>query len=199
MNLRPLVVTGAIGSGKSTASKLFESFGAIRVDLDVLSRDVLESAEGSAFARTHWPHAVISGIVDRATLARTVFANPAELRRLEAFVHPRVMALFEQRFTSVTPLVVEVSVPALKIEDAFWVVVDTARHFRDERLLARGMAPADIESRIAAQPTRGEWLTIADAVLSNGESEAQLRQDAAALWDWWLKAGFRRENRSRST
>jgi dephospho-CoA kinase len=199
MNLRPLVVTGPIGSGKSTASKLFESFGAIRVDLDVLSREILESEPGISFVRGHWPQAVVADAVDRAKLAHEVFSDRSELRKLEAFVHPRVVELFETRFANVKPLVVEVSVPGLEIEDGFSVLVDTPEHLRIKRLLARGMTAEDIAGRIASQPGRSEWLKLADAVLSNSSGEAGLKRDAASLWEWWTKAGFRREVQSRST
>jgi dephospho-CoA kinase len=187
MNLRPLVVTGPIGSGKSTASKLFESFGADRFDLDLLGRDVLETREGIDFVRGRWPEAINDDTVDRSGLARIVFADHEELRALEGFVHPRVLALLAARSTDPRARVVEVSVPKLVVPNGYVLVIDTPKELRVQRLLLRGMAPADVEARIAAQPGRQEWLARADAVVANRLGEHDLMQAAKAFWEWWSR------------
>ena len=188
MSLRPLVVTGPIGSGKSTVSKLIESFGALRVDLDQLSREVLETREGVNFVEDNWPEAVDGSEVNRAALATIVFADLRQLRRLEEFIHPLVMSKFQALADEHSTLVVEVSVPfSISIRDGFVVLVDVPHPLRFQRLLERGMNPIDIEARTTAQPARADWLRIADSVLSNKSSEVDLSQETEALWAWWVE------------
>ena len=189
MNLRPLVVTGAIGSGKSTVSKLLEDFGAHRVDLDQLSREVLETESGQRFVEVNWPWVTTDSGIDRAALARIVFTNASELQRLEQFVHPLVMSEFRARYAWLSPLAVEVSVPfSITIDNGFVVLVDTPEDGRFERLMHRGMASEDISARLASQAARFEWLKLADAVVSNQGPETELRRDVESFWVWWTEA-----------
>ena len=66
--------------------------------------------------------------------------------------------------------------------DVVWVVV-TPRSAVIERLQAqRGLAPADIEARIAAQTTDEQRRRLADVVIENGGSIEDLRRTVDALW-----------------
>lgn len=189
MNHRPLVVTGPIGSGKSTVSKLLESFGAVRADLDLLSAEVLTSPAGIQFVRGRWPEVVGAAGVDRAHLAQIVFADPTELRLLEEFVHPLVMSTFKSRFEGASALVVEVSVPfSIQIPGGYVLLVDTPKKMRFERLRERGMSGDDIDARMTVQPERGQWLETADAVISNRLTAEDLARDAKVLWARWSEA-----------
>jgi dephospho-CoA kinase len=86
-----LGLTGSIGMGKSTVARMFADEGVPVFDADsVVHR--LQGAQGAlvgeieaAFPGTTGP----SG-VDRTALAERVLAAPAELRRLEALIHPAV-------------------------------------------------------------------------------------------------------------
>ncbi len=188
MNLRPLVVTGPIGSGKSTVSKLLEDFGAHRVDLDQLSREVLETDEGVRFVEDNWPSAISEATIDRAALARIVFTDQRQLRRLEEFVHPLVLAEFYRTIGPEPDLVVEMSVPfSISIANSFFAVIDTPDVTRVARLRERGMSAEDINARMQAQPPRPAWLEIANTVISNWSTEKKLARHIEALWLWWTE------------
>ena len=47
------------------------------------------------------------------------------------------------------------------------VVVDAKDELRVERAVARGMSEDDVRARMASQPTRGQWLAAADAIIPN--------------------------------
>ncbi len=72
------VVTGGIGSGKSTVRRALEDMGAVTIDADRVGHGVLEP-DGAAFDAVveRWPEAVSDGRIDRAKLGSIVFAGGA--------------------------------------------------------------------------------------------------------------------------
>jgi dephospho-CoA kinase len=93
---RPLAVavTGGIGAGKSEALKAFARHGAAVLSSDeVVHRLLREDADVRAAVIEHFGSGVLDerGEVDRAALARIVFADRNELAWLEALLHPRVL------------------------------------------------------------------------------------------------------------
>jgi len=91
-------ITGGIGSGKSIVSRLFQVLGVPIYDADTRARWVMEN---DALLRQQLREAFGHDIYDaenrlnRPLLARLVFPQPALLARLNALVHPRVGADFE--------------------------------------------------------------------------------------------------------
>ena len=86
-------LTGGIATGKSYCLRAFEALGAPVIDADLLARDAVGpgSAGLAAVTKRFGPHLVRQdGTLDRAALARTVFADPAARRDLEAIIHPFV-------------------------------------------------------------------------------------------------------------
>lgn len=86
-------LTGGIGSGKSTVAALWRSSGVRVIDVDAHAREVLDRpGDGveEAVARFGEPIRANTGGIDRARLARIVFADPAARADLEAIVHGRV-------------------------------------------------------------------------------------------------------------
>jgi len=86
-------LTGTMGAGKSTVGNLFESWGASRVDADVLARKVVEPGQPALEAiRGAFGAGMLraDGSLDRAALRAIVFDDPDSLRRLEAIIHPAV-------------------------------------------------------------------------------------------------------------
>lgn len=91
-------ITGGIGSGKSIISRLFQVLGAPTYDADTRARWVMEN---DVLLREQLREAFGHDIYDaenrlnRPLLARLVFPQPELLARLNALVHPRVGADFE--------------------------------------------------------------------------------------------------------
>ena len=88
-----VAVTGGIAAGKSTALDAFRRHGAATISSDELVHLIYErDEEVRAAVRERWGDEVLAadGSVDRAAIARRVFADPEELRWLEALLHPRV-------------------------------------------------------------------------------------------------------------
>ena len=86
-------VTGGMGCGKSTVSKLLAEQGFILIDSDALIRDkILHLPEVVAEAVNKYSDKILNseGKIDRSRLATKVFANDADLRWLEELTHPRL-------------------------------------------------------------------------------------------------------------
>lgn len=161
--VRPLVIglAGGIGAGKSHIARLFAAEGCAVSDSDALARRALDEPDVKAALVQWWGAGMLdaAGVVDRAAVARVVFADPAARGRLESLLHPRVHAArahqIEQAalagvpaFVIDAPLLFEAGVD--KECDAV-VFIDCPRDERLDRVRARGWGEAELARREAAQ------------------------------------------------
>jgi dephospho-CoA kinase len=129
------------------------------------------------------------GHIDRKALAAIVFANPEQLRALEAITHPLVHDEIMKQLASLEAPVVVIELPLLSgsrhpYELDAVVLVDTPEELAIERAIRRGMAEADVRARMAAQPTEPERRAATDRALMNDGDEAQLERAVDELWAW---------------
>lgn len=92
---KPIIgLTGGIGSGKSFIAALFAELACVVIDADVEVRAAYDDPVVRQTLRAWWGEQVLKpdGSVDRAAIARRVFADPTDRARLEALVHPIVDA-----------------------------------------------------------------------------------------------------------
>lgn len=180
------VLTGGIGSGKSAAARVFADLGADVISADEAGHAVL-LPDGEAFAAVsaRWPATVTGGAIDRGALASIVFADPTELAELETMTHPAIRARILAAVAASTAgvAVIETPIPAFMPADWPRVVVDAPDGLRVERLLDRGMGRDDIAARMAVQPTRGEWLAMADLVVDNSGDLPALAGQCRRVWE----------------
>jgi len=196
---RPLIgLTGGVAAGKSTVAAAFEALRpGCRVDADLAARAVVEpGTEGLAAVLAHFGPGVLAadGRLDRAALRQRVFADASARKTLEALLHPRIRAwMLAQAAAADTPYVL-LDIPLLAEGGgrAAWpmltriVVVDVPVALQQSRLMARdGIDAALAERMIAAQATRAERLAIADDVLVNLGSAADLAAAVARLDARW--------------
>jgi dephospho-CoA kinase len=89
--MKILGLTGSIGMGKSTAAAMLRRMGVPVHDADATVHTLL-GPKGAAvpLVDAAFPGSVREGRVDRAALGQMVFGKPAELKRLEAILHPLV-------------------------------------------------------------------------------------------------------------
>ncbi len=87
-----ICVTGKIGSGKSTVSKIVaEITGYEVIDVDKVGHEILESNDVKSEIRKVFSNEVFEGDkIDRKKLARIVFKNREKLKDLERILHPRM-------------------------------------------------------------------------------------------------------------
>ncbi len=185
-------LTGGIGAGKSAVAHRLAGYGALLIDADQISRAVVEpGTEGLAQVIGAFGTAVLAadGTLDRARLGDIVFAD-AELRaKLGGIIHPLVGARIRELEQAADPgaIVVE-DVPLIAENDlaGFYdlvVVVDVPPRLQQERLIRdRGLTAEQVQARMAAQATREQRLAIADIVVDNSGSLAELDREVGELW-----------------
>ena len=131
-----------------------------------------------------WPATLVEGSIDRARLARIVFGDPEQLRELEAITHPAIRREIRRWASDLEERPAAVEIPVLAdLTGPGWerVTVDAPVDVRIGRLRDRGMSGHDIEARMAAQPTREEWLAVADIVIDNSGSPVALVTEVDSL------------------
>lgn len=108
------VVTGGIGSGKSTVTRLAAAAGYSTIDADLVGHDVLAGPARAAVA-ARWPEVMENGQVNRKALGAIVFNDRAQLKELEAITHPLISEELRYRMAATTRGVLELSVPILSL------------------------------------------------------------------------------------
>jgi dephospho-CoA kinase len=185
-------LTGGIGSGKSAVSSRLAARGAVVIDSDVLAREVVaKGTDGLAEVVAAFGDGVLTaeGELDRPALGRIVFGDEPARRKLEAIIHPRVRARSaEIEAQSAADAIVVHDIPLL-VEtgqaDKFdlVLVVDVPGDVQVERLTSqRGMADAEAKQRIASQASREDRLAVADVVVDNSGTLADLDRRVDEVW-----------------
>ena len=194
--MRTLFLTGGIASGKSTVARELERCGAVRVDLDQISREAL--APGSpvlaAVCDAFGADLVdATGAVRRDLLAQRVFGSPAALERLEQLELPWIAERLRERLAELAGqgcACAVVEVPLLDRALAYGMVgphsetvyVRTPRAVRLERAVGRGMTEEDFALRDARQPSDAFLCAHATTILDNEGGPEGLASWARASW-----------------
>ena len=186
-------LTGGIASGKTAASRAFESLGVVVVDADAAAREAVAiGSEGLADVVDMFGAGVLAadGSLDRPAMRRRVFADPDARKRLEGIIHPRVRELLHDACLRATGPYVVAAVPLLAEAGGRraypWlqriVVVDVPESVQLQRLLQRdGIDEPLARGMIASQATRQQRLAIADDVVVNDGALDALDGHVAAL------------------
>ena len=86
-------LTGTIGTGKSTVSKMFADMGAFIIDYDLIAHQVVEPGKPAWQAiKDYFGPDVLNNdqTLNRQRLADVVFNNPQKLQQLNLIMHPEV-------------------------------------------------------------------------------------------------------------
>jgi dephospho-CoA kinase len=187
-------LTGGIGAGKSTVAEQLVARGAVLIDADLVSREVVAPG-GPAYQAMidRFGDGILDaeGRIDRPAVAALVFGDPDALADLNAITHPAIGATMIERKDrhQGTDDIVVLDIPLLKevhrqmLSLAAVVVVDTPTEVALERLVTgRGMSRGDAEARVAAQVDRATRLASADLVVDNSGDHDHLVAEVDRVW-----------------
>jgi dephospho-CoA kinase len=189
-------LTGGIGSGKSEVAKRLAALGAVIIDADVAARAVVASGTpGLARVAEAFGAGVLGadGTLDRERLGAIVFRDPASRATLNAIVHPLVRQWMQAADRAAVEaahgdVIIVHDVPLLAENQRagdfdLVIVVDVPPELQLERLVSqRGMTPDQARARMAAQASREQRLAVADLVIDNSGTLADLDRRVAEVW-----------------
>jgi dephospho-CoA kinase len=205
-------LTGSIGMGKSETARMFARLGLPVYDADAAVH-ALYAQGGAAVApiEAAFPGVTVDGAIDRTKLSAKVLGNPAEMKRLEAIIHPLVgqaqLTFLETADASGAEMIV-LDIPLLfetggQTRVDVVVVVSAPAEIQRTRVLQRpGMTAEKFEAILAKQVPDTEKRAKADFVIETGlgldHAFTQISAVVAALRGRKGQAWDRRRARDRS-
>lgn len=157
--MKKVVLTGGIGSGKSTVAKIFESFGVPVFYADQVAKaQYFEPNVILKLSQEVTAPIIIEGKVDLSYLKSHLFTNPILKKQVEAVIHPAVAdqyQLFCDRNQSASYTINEMALvfENNRQEDFDYIIsVIADEEMRIERVIRRDqMSRQEILDRIALQ------------------------------------------------
>jgi len=208
-------LTGNIATGKSVVAAMLAELGAEVIDADALAHDVMKAGTPT------WQRVVDEfgpdilqpdGEIDRAGLGARVFADAGALSRLEAIVHPVVIAesarllqdLGKEASSTSDSAGIKIAVlEAIKLIesgmhhrcDELWVVTCPREQQVKRMVDTRGLSVAEAELRIDAQPPQAAKVARADVVIDNSGDLEQTRVQVLREWERIVQSSRQRNVR----
>ena len=179
-------ITGNIGSGKTTISKVFEILGVPVFYADdaakkVMTHDpVLVAQLKDAFGAGSF---FIDGTLNRKHIADLVFNDETQLQLLNSLVHPAVFRAFDQWVADRKNVPYVLKEAALLFESDSYkmcdqtILVTAPLELRINRVMQRdGLQRTDILNRENKQFTEEKKKTLANFIIKNDDTELVIPQ-----------------------
>ncbi|MDE6275553.1 MAG: dephospho-CoA kinase [Clostridia bacterium] len=182
-----IAVIGGIGSGKSRVMEYLKELGERTCDCDEIYKDIISQEEyirqvGSLF------DVVKDGKIDREALAKIVFSDSKELKKLNDIAHPLVFKRIEEIYAQQPGnLYIEVSAFDKSMAKYFdeIVYIKSEQSSRIERIKARNNFEEDyILSIMSKQISAEDMQDISDFVIVNDSSLEELQDQVEWLTQW---------------
>lgn len=193
-------LTGGIASGKSTVSSILKSLGAVIIDADVVSREImirgtetyniLVSVFGKEILRK-------DGEIDRRKLGNLVFADKEKLNKLNEITHPEIIKKIkdiieeerkkgkEKAIVLDAALLIEMKLFNM-VDEVWLVVVDKKTQIR--RLMKRdNLSYKDALNRIRSQMSIEDKMKYADFIINNCKDFNAIKRQVELLWGRFSK------------
>lgn len=181
-------VTGGIGSGKSTACRIFRKHRIPVIEADKIAREITDanpSVRKSIF-RLLGPKAYdAQGRLNRPYVAGRLFGNRRIQRSINAIVHPPVLKEIQRRIgvcdkAGQRAVVVEAALIFEAGADKFLdlvIVLETAKKESIRRIRKRdGLSVSAVKRRMASQWSTDRKRQKADVVIRNNGTTAELEK-----------------------
>jgi len=188
-------LTGGLASGKSFVGQALARCGCLLIRADDLGHEVLAPG-GEAFedvVKEFGLDIVVDGRIDRRRLAARVFADPQALARLNALVHPPVIAQEEKlmaEFAARQPNGIAVVEGAVLIESGSYkrfdrlIVVACTPEQQVARAMHRdGITETEVRARLSRQKPLEEKRKLADFVIDTSGTKHDTLCQACAVYE----------------
>ncbi|HEY4194028.1 MAG TPA: dephospho-CoA kinase [Mucilaginibacter sp.] len=179
-------ITGNIGGGKTTVSKIFEVLGIPVFYADDAAKKVMveDPILISALKKTFGGEAYFdNGALNRKHIASIVFNNETELAKLNTIVHPAVFRAFDHWVGQVKDAPYVMKEAALLFESTSYkmcdhsIMVTAPLELRIARVMQRdGLTHDEVESRNTRQFPEEKKIQLANYVIRNDDTELVIPQ-----------------------
>jgi dephospho-CoA kinase len=188
-------LTGGIGTGKSTACKLFAERGVAVIDADAVAKELVALDQPALQAIVQ---EFGKGIIDakgrlrRDRLRSIVFSDPERRKRLEKLLHPLILEEMLNRANRAEGPYCILCIPLLVETDQSSavdrvLVVDAPQALQIQRVMERDHLTIDeIKAIMHAQASREDRLEAADDVIMNASDMTKLAEQVNALHQKYL-------------
>lgn len=180
-------ITGGIGSGKTTACKVFEVLGIPVFYADTVAKEIMIQDEllingvKETFGKDSY---FDDGTLNNRHIAAIVFNNQNELAKLNALVHPAVFRAFDSWEAAVNPDVLyTLKEAALLFESGSYKMCDTTIlvtapiDTRIQRVMLRdGVSAEQVKARMDKQFSDEDKAKLADYFIYNNETQSIIQQ-----------------------
>ena len=191
-------LTGGIATGKSTVVAMLRELGCHVLEADKIAHRMIEPG-GAAYDEVvrEFGRGILAtdGRVDRPKLGAIVFADPKRLARLNAIVHPPVLAAQDQELAAVEraePHAIAVVEAALLIEAGYtrkldclvvtWCTPEQQLARLTQQGAGRGLTPEQARQRIEVQMPAEEKRRMADEEIDCSGTLEHTREQVVALF-----------------
>lgn len=178
-----IVLTGSIGTGKSSAAKILTSLGFTIIDADTIAHQILHTQQ-IAIAKYFGENLIVNNEVDRKALGSIVFSDEDKRKQLEALLHPLIYEEIKRRASELDalqkPYLIDIPLffegERYPIEKS--LVVCTTKELQLQRLMKRNdYSKEEALARMATQISIDEKCKMADYVIDNNGTLAQLEHE----------------------
>ncbi|AEF17629.1 Dephospho-CoA kinase [Thermoanaerobacterium xylanolyticum LX-11] len=193
-------LTGGIASGKSTVSSILKSLGAVIIDADVVSREIMiKGTETYNILISVFGREILrkDGEIDRRKLGNLVFADKEKLNKLNEITHPEIIKRIkdiieeerkkgkEKAIVLDAALLIEMKLFNM-VDEVWLVVVDKKTQIR--RLMKRdNLSYKDALNRIKSQMSIEDKMKYADFIINNCKDFNAIKRQVELLWGRFSK------------
>jgi dephospho-CoA kinase len=182
-------LTGGIGSGKTTAARMFSNLNVPTLDLDKIGHKLLhEPSIQNKLQNAFGEDIMANQVIDRAKLAAIAFQSEANTQALNLIMHPAIQA-YEATWRNQQTVPFAIIEASVLIESGglermhALIVVMCDKDIRLQRLLKRGkQSQAQILNIMQRQCSDEERLQYADYILDNNSDLQHLEQQVKKLY-----------------
>ena len=191
-----VALTGGIGTGKSTASKILNDLGAFIFDADKEAKNILKNNETvQSELIAEFGTDIMSGDekIDNNKLARIAFQDQDHQLRLNSIIHPYVFQEIDKNFDNVLEkgtydiFVIDAALIYESGADThmdYVIVITALLKVRMERALQRETLTRDeILKRMDLQWPEEEKIALADFVIHNDSTEEEFRDAITDIYN----------------
>lgn len=196
-------LTGGIGCGKTSATRIFSALGAGIIDTDEIAHRLTEKGAPALVAIADQFGAACllpDGNLDRAALRKRIFTDPATKEKLEAILHPLIkqQVIAEMAGTHVPYLILVVPLffetGAYRDLVSRVLVVDCDENQQVFRTMNRSQLSADeVRAIMANQIPRAKRIELADDLLSNKGESKDLEEQIKRLHQRYLALALQQQ------